>query len=226
MSGKIEDYTFSSGKYFHLILKTKGYGSPIAGNQGGQGVWQVDGSGVQGDRETGRGKQTAFVRTMTVGDVITLNADLANATSAGIGNELGSGIGWVTTAETGNPASPNQYDGKTYKELVGSPSGLGAFQLAYSDNRYDAGIGTVVNYFNATETFVSGDYRTIIWDLADAGVEVNPKTLDFKLFNDGDSTTDNPHHYGSANVSFIVCGMVLSDERLTNTPLPIDIHRT
>jgi len=233
MSGTLDDHEFSAGKYLHLVLKTQGASSPTYGEVA--------------YRKTNRGTDSVDIGSSAVGTVYGLNADSANLTVAGATSDAlgpGSGVGWVTGNPNGNPTNDGgggggggpaaevgvgQFDGITYKELLGSDDGDGAFQLAYTINRYGiSGGGESTGYFNATRTYVSGDYRTIVWDLGDAdgGIELVPRILNFKLFIDADTTTDNPYHYGSANVSFIVCGMVLSNEILTDIPLPIDIHRT
>jgi hypothetical protein len=111
-------------------------------------------------------------------------------------------------------------------------------------SHYDISHSPVASF--TKDTYQNGDYRVIIWDFEDplsapSSSQAGPSTVhpqdasmfQFSLFCNGIDGTgsqitadNNSGKLGSANVSFMVCGMVLSDERLLNITLPIDISRT
>ena len=80
------------------------------------------------------------------------------------------------------------------------------------------------------DTYQDGNYRVVIFDLADDPDIQEPAIFRFELFKHNSTSLADPGtnagKYGTANISFMMCGMVVSDEKLYDITLPIDIHKT
>ena len=201
---------WNKGNYFHLVLKTKGQSSPVTSGPGTNG--HVRGSRVISPPNTDQlgGYSTSQ------GSIVNLNADLSGS---------GSGIGYTATGTGGLSVGGAGWDGR---------ANTTHFLMKYNDNKVsNYEIGTSQSLVFSSDTYQTGDYRVIIFNLED-DINLNhpqsPAMFDFTLFSiSPDNTalpTGNPNKIGAANISFMLCGMVLSNERLTDIPLPIDIHRT
>jgi hypothetical protein len=154
------------------------------------------------------------------GSIVNLNADLSGS---------GSGIGYTADGTGGlspsDPVAGSGWDGR---------ANTTHFLMKYNDNKvsnYD--IGSSQSLVFSSDTYQTGDYRVIIFNFENDINLLHPQSpamFDFTLFSiSPDNTavpTGNPNKIGGANISFMLCGMVLSNERLTDIPLPIDIHRT
>jgi len=209
---------WNKGKYFHLVLKTQGTSSPIrtpttgAGEAAlqymGRDIYDSGAIAPRGNSERPSGQAT------------TLNVEMSGA---------GSGIGW---SKLGTYAGHTAVEGAE-DEVYAGKANTTHFLMKYNDNslsHYNLGDSQGVVY--TSDTYQTGDYRVVIFNLDDVqGTHPqSPSMFEFTLFSvSPDNTavpTDNPDRIGSANLAFMLCGMVLSNERLTDIPLPIDIHRT